>query len=262
VAYRVDQELNDSRQVIDDDQLKKMMNNQRQESFLRRNKYRMVTLVLIAINVVIFGIEILLSGGVRVSSQVLVDMGAMYAPYIQSPLDLYRFVTPMFLHFDVMHIAFNMFALFTVGGTLERVLGKGNFLLLYFIAGITGNVISYASVIFITGGNVVSAGASTSVFGLFVAVALLGVLAKGNRSFYLQYSKGIIAIIAINVAYTFLVPGISISGHLGGAFGGLLAMLMVPAKNLRVPNAVRILVSVLWVVAVVGLLIYQGIVAF
>ena len=58
-----------------------------------------------------------------------------------------------------------------------------------------------------------------------------------------------LTIIGINVVYTFLVPGISVSGHLGGALGGLIAMFMIPAKNLRVPLPARVVVAVLWVAA-------------
>ena len=177
---------------------------------------------------------------------------------MQSAADLYRFVTPMFLHMDLMHLGFNMVALYSVGEVLERVLGKGNFLALYFIGGITGNAVSYAADVFLGGGSTVSAGASTSVFGLFVAVALLGLLHKGNRSMFAQYSKGMLGIIAVNVAYTFLVPGISVSGHLGGALGGLVAMFMVPAKSLRVPTVARVAVGVLWVASLVWLLASQG----
>lgn len=250
------------RAVIDDEQLKRMMSDST-PGFVQRNKYRLVTLVLIAINVVVFGVEAVLSGmRVDISTRVLVDMGAMYAPLVQSPLDLYRFITPMFLHMDLMHLLFNMVALYSVGEVLERVLGRGNFLLLYFIGGITGNAVSYAADMIMTGGGgAVSAGASTSVFGLFVAVALLGLLHKGDRRFFAQYSKGMLGIIAVNVAYTFLVPNISVSGHLGGALGGLIAMFMVPSKNLRVPNAVRIVVAVAWVAVFGYLLISQGVIA-
>ena len=143
---------------------------------------------------------------------------------------------------------------------LERVLGRGNFLALYFVGGITGNAVSYAADVLAGGMPAVSAGASTSVFALFVAVALLSVLHKGNRHVFAQYSKSMLAIIGVNVAYTFLVPGISVSGPLGGALGGLIAMFMVPSKNLCVPNAVRIVVAVLWTAAlawaVVGALGY------
>lgn len=252
---------NPARTVIDDEQLKRMM-KQNQRGFLQRNRFRMVTLCLIALNVAVFAVEAVLSGfRVSVSTRVLVEMGAMYAPLVQSAADLYRFVTPMFLHMDLMHLGFNMVALYSVGEVLERVLGKGNYLALYFVGGITGNAVSYAADVFLGGGATVSAGASTSVFGLFVAVALLGFLHKGNRSMFAQYSKGMLGIIAVNVAYTFLVPGISVSGHLGGALGGLVAMFMLPSKNLRVPNAVRVAVAVLWVCALGYLLVNRGLLA-
>ncbi len=246
------------RKVIDDAQLKQMMSDSK-PGFLESNKYRIVTLALIAINVIVFGIEFVSSGySINISSRVLINMGAMFAPAIQGVGDLYRFVTPMFLHVDLMHLLFNMVALFSVGSMLERVLGKGNFLLLYFIAGITGNVVSYVFDVFFSTGLTVSAGASTSIFGLFVAVALLGLLHKHNRNYFAQVSKSMIGIIAVNVFYTLLVPSISISGHLGGAVGGLIAMFMIPSKNLRVSNVVRVIVAVAWVGAIVYLFVSQG----
>ena len=248
MPYKVNEPVEpQQRAVIDDDQLKRMMADS-QPSFFERNRYRLVTLALIAINVAVFALEAVLSG-----------MGAMYAPLVQSPADLYRFVTPMFLHMDLMHLGFNMVALYSVGEVLERTLGKGSYLALYFIAGITGNAVSYAADVLLGGGSAVSAGASTSVFGLFVAVALLAVLHKGNRSLFTQYSKGMLGVIAVNVAYTLLVPNISVSGHLGGALGGLVAMFMIPAASLRVPNPVRVVVAVLWVAALVWLLVSQGV---
>ena len=252
MPYKVNEPVEpQQRAVIDDDQLKRMMADS-QPSFFERNRYRLVTLALIAINVAVFALEAVLSGmRIDISTRTLVDMGAMYAPLVQSPADLYRFVTPMFLHMDLMHLGFNM--------VLERTLGRGNYLALYFIAGITGNAVSYAADVLLGGGSAVSAGASTSVFGLFVAVALLAVLHKGNRSLFTQYSKGMLGVIAVNVAYTLLVPNISVSGHLGGALGGLVAMFMIPAASLRVPNPVRVVVAVLWVAALVWLLVSQGV---
>lgn len=250
----------ENRKAIDDEQLKKMMAANK-VSLFQRNKYHIVTLALIAINILVYLIEVYYSGlRFSISNQVLVDMGAMFTPYIQSPADLYRFITPMFLHVDIMHIAFNMVALFSVGGMLERVVGKGNFLLLYFIAGITGNVVSYLADVYISTTATISAGASTSVFGLFVAAALLGVLHKGNNRFFAQFSRSMISIIAINIVYTFLVPSISISGHLGGAFGGLVAMFMIPAKNLKVPTVVRILVALAWAGSLGFFLVFEGLV--
>ena len=239
------------RAVIDDEQLRRMM-SAGQPSLLERNKGRLITLALIAINVIVFAIEVVLSGfKVDVSTETLIVMGAMFPPVMHSAADLYRFVTPMFLHM----------ALSSVGEVLERVLGKGNFLLLYFIGGITGNAASYVAAVMFSGGMAVSAGASTSVFGLFLAVALLGLLHKGNRTFFAQFSRGMLGIIAVNVVYTLLVPGVSVSGHLGGAVGGALAMFMVPAKNLRVPAAVRVVVAAAWLAALVWMLVKYGLIA-
>lgn len=239
-----------SREVIDDDQFKRMMKEHR-GTFFSRNDYQIVTLALIAVNVVVFAVEMWRSGfGFDISTRVLIDMGAMLPAAITSPADFYRFVTPMFLHLDVMHLLMNMVAFYSVGALLEQVLGRANFVLLYLVAGVTGNVVSYAADLTFGSGMTVSAGASTSVFGLFVAVALLGVLCRGDRSFLREYSRGMIAVIVVNIAYTLLVPGISVSGHLGGAVGGALAMLMLPAYALRTPVALRVVVAVIWAGAV------------
>lgn len=248
------------RRVIDDAELKRMMKASK-GSFFQRNAYQAVTLLLIAINVAVYAAETFLSGfHFDISSQVLVEMGAMYPPLVQSAGDLYRFITPMFLHLDLMHLAFNMVALYSVGALLEQVLGKANFIALYFIGGITGNVVSYLAGVYVEGGMAISAGASTSVFGLFVATALLGVLHREGRTFFAEYSKGMWGVIAANVAYSFLVPGISISGHLGGALGGAIAMFMLPEYGLKVPNPVRVVTAVAWVAFLGWVLVGQGLV--
>ena len=250
----------ESRRVIDDAELKRMMKASK-GSFFQRNAYQAVTLLLIAINVAVYAVEAFSSGlHFDISSRVLVDMGAMYPPLIQSAGDLYRFITPMFLHLDLMHLAFNMVALYSVGALLEQVLGKANFIALYFIGGITGNVVSYLAGIYLEGGMAISAGASTSVFGLFVATALLGVLHREGRTFFAEYSKGMWGVIAANVAYSFLVPGISISGHLGGALGGAIVMFMLPEYGLKVPNPVRVVVAIAWVAFLGWVLVSQGLV--
>ena len=255
MATRVD----DERRVIDDDMLRDMLRDE-EPTWLDDNYYRLATLALIAVNVVVYVVEFVLSGfDFDISSSVLVKMGAMYAPLIQSVGDLYRFVAPMFLHMDALHLLMNMVALYSVGEALEYVLGKGSFLLLYFVAGITGNAACYVADMLSVGSWTLSAGASTSVFGLFVAVALLAVLSKNDSKELVAYSKGMLSIIGVNLVYTLLVPSISIAGHLGGAVGGLIAMFMVPSGNLRVPNVVRVVVAVAWAAACAGVVVYSGV---
>ena len=63
-----------------------------------------------------------------------------------------------------------------------------------------------------------------------------------------------LSVIAINILYTFLSPSISISGHLGGALGGLIAMFMIPSKNLNVPLIVRIVAWIVWALSIAHVL--------
>ncbi len=245
------------RRVIGDDEFKRMMRAST-PGVIAQNSYQAVTLAIIAVNVIVYAVEFVLSGfNQSISTDVLVDMGAMFPPAVQSPADAYRFVVPMFLHMDVMHLLFNVAAIYSVGALLEQVLGKGSFVLLYLVAGITGNVASYLTALLTGDVLVVSAGASTSAFGLFLAVALLGVFCRDDRAFLREYGKGMWAVIGVNVAYSLLVPGISISGHLGGAVGGIIALLMLPSRATRIPVAVRIIVAVLWLAAVAAVVL-QG----
>lgn len=245
------------REGITDADLKRIM-RENTPSFYERYGSCFVTFGLILICVIVYGVEVVQNGmDTNISSLTLYGMGAMYAPAIQGPSDWYRFIAPMFLHCDVMHLLFNMGALYSVGVMLEGFLGRWNYLLLYFVSGITGNVVSYAADT-MTGALAVSAGASTSVFGLFVACALLGFLSAHSRAYFSQYSKGMLSVIALNIVYTLLIPSISISGHLGGAIGGLVAMFMLPSRNLRVPVPVRIIVAVFWVAAVAHVIYHGG----
>ena len=121
MPYKVNDPDAPERPVIDDEQLKRMM-NAKTPGFFERNRFSLVTIVLIALNVIVFAAEAAISllAGARmgvsldIPTRVLVDMGAMYAPLVQAG-ELFRFVTPMFLHMDLMHLGFNMVALFSVG---------------------------------------------------------------------------------------------------------------------------------------------------
>ena len=79
--------------------------------------------------------------------------------------ELWRFITPVFLHGSVPHIFFNMYALLSIGTLLEKHFGHGRFAALYFLGAFSGNVFSFL----LTGENGYSVGASTAVFGLVAA---------------------------------------------------------------------------------------------
>ncbi len=123
--------------------------------------------------------------------------------------DYYRLITAMFIHFGITHLLLNMWALWILGRYLEQTVGPLRFLGLYLVAGLGGNVAVY--VLGSPGG--LSAGASTAIFGLFAAVFFV------NRKLRLDNS-GIVVLIVLNLGFTFLIPNISILGHLGGLVTG------------------------------------------
>jgi membrane associated rhomboid family serine protease len=137
--------------------------------------------------------------------------------------DYYRLVTSMFLHYGIFHLLLNMYALWIVGGVLEPLLGRTRFLALYLVSGIGGGVATYLF------GSVttISAGASGAVFGLFGAFYIL--MRRLGRD-----TSMITMVLVVNLVLTFLVPNISIWGHLGGLVtGGLIALGLAyaPARN-------------------------------
>jgi rhomboid protease GluP len=130
---------------------------------------------------------------------------------------LWRLFTPVFLHASILHIGFNMYALYIFGRGIESRYGHGRFLLLYFLSGYTGNVMS-----FLLTANP-SLGASTAIFGL---IAAEGVFLLQNRTLLgKQVNRGLLNLLyiaGINLLIGFSTPSVDNWGHIGGMLGGLL----------------------------------------
>jgi membrane associated rhomboid family serine protease len=171
-----------------------------------------VTWALLIINVLVFGLQYLLPG--RINDAYAVSAVPIYYG------EWWRLITGAFLHSGVFHIMFNMWALYVVGPELERRLGSVRFATVYLLAAVGGSVAIYLF------GNV-AVGASGAIFGLFGA---LFVVAKR-----LGYdARGVLWVIAINIVITFVLPGISWQGHLGGLVTGTLvaaAFAYAPTRN-------------------------------
>jgi membrane associated rhomboid family serine protease len=127
--------------------------------------------------------------------------------------DYYRLISSAFIHFGALHIAFNMYALYLLGGALERYAGTLRFGLIYGLSALTG---SLGALILTPHG--ISAGASGAIFGLMGAML---VLERQRGVALLGGSIG--GLLVINLLITFGVPGISIGGHIGGLAGGILS---------------------------------------
>ncbi len=186
-----------------------------------------VTQVLIAINVVVYVVGLGLHGANDLTRQGgLVGEGTFDGVNVVGVAagEWYRIVTSGFLHADFLHLAFNMFMLWVLGSMLEPSMGKWPFLATYFMSLIAGSL-----GVLILDPNIVTVGASGAVFGLMGA-AIVGQKANGIS----PWQTGIGGLLVINLAITFLVPGISIGGHVGGLLGGMAAgfILLVLRRSL------------------------------
>jgi rhomboid protease GluP len=174
------------------------------------------TYTLLAVTVAIFGLQELSLSLFGVDYPLV--FGAKVNAAIQSG-EFWRLITPLFLHDDntILHIGFNMYALFILGPGLERYYGHTRILILYFLAGLAGNV---SSMIFLPEPSI---GASTAIFGL---IAAQGIFILKNRFLYGRRAGSllinILVIILINLGIGLqLSSQIDNWGHLGGLMGGL-----------------------------------------
>lgn len=175
------------------------------------------TYAIIAVNVLVFLVCCLLSGGkiMEFPEDILLIMGAKVDALINAG-QYYRLITPMFLHAGLIHIAFNMYALYCVGPFAERVYGRINYIGIYFFSGIISTLASY-----IFSPNSLSVGASGAIFGLFGAILIFALKARNRIGKNLLLNM--VFVIAINLVIGFSMANIDNSAHLGGLVGGLVS---------------------------------------
>ncbi|MBI2332937.1 MAG: rhomboid family intramembrane serine protease [Chloroflexi bacterium] len=174
------------------------------------------TYILIGVTAFVYLLQILGSAFLGDSSYGI-DWVTLFGARISEAIyagQVWRLLTPVFLHGSFAHIFFNMYALLSIGTLLERHFGHGRFLLLYFLGAFSGNVLSF---LFTEGYSV---GASTAVFGLIAAEAIFF---YQNRNLFGSYARQAIGnavfIIVINL-FLGLAPNIDTWGHIGGLLGG------------------------------------------
>jgi membrane associated rhomboid family serine protease len=160
--------------------------------------------------------------------------GANFGPATKDG-EWWRLFTAMFLHFGVIHLAFNMWALADAGRLVERLYGGAAFLAAYLFAGLTG---SFASLLW-NADTVVSAGASGAVFGVYGALFAFLLVQRGSVP--MTALKRLAASGAMFVGYTLIAgaiyPGIDNACHVGGLLGGFAAGLALSRPLERVSGA-------------------------
>ncbi len=182
-----------------------------------------LTYALIATNVIAFVATAASGGGVDGRGGTVFGNGVLYGPAVEAG-DWWRIVTAGFLHGGLLHLAFNMYFLYFLGTMLEPAIGKLRFALIYFVALVGG---SFGALLLSP--NAFTVGASGAVFGLMGA-AILAMRARGIDA--MQSGLGITLL--LNLAITFLIPGISIGGHIGGLVaGGVVGYLLFEVAERR-----------------------------
>lgn len=208
------------------------------------------TLALIGANTLIFLIMVI--RGVSFfspSAESVLAWGADYGPYTLNG-QWWRMFASMFLHFGIIHLAFNMLVLANIGMFMESLSGRVSYLILYIVAGLGGGTASL-----FWHPTTVSAGASGAIFGLYGG--LLGFLLR-HRSVIrpealASLRKGALTFVGYNIIFG-LAPGIDMAAHVGGLFAGfLLGLFLVPVPSpQRQPHhmqkAVALVIGVMLVV--------------
>lgn len=180
-----------------------------------------VTWLFIAVNILVY-LVVSIQGhafiGVAGDSPIL--QGGVLIPFSLVQHQYWRIITSGFIHFGLMHLAFNMYALWILGRSVETALGSARFAALYWVSLLAGS----ASVLWFSEPNTATAGASGAIFGLMGAELIVLLRLKLKIT-------GFLSVLLLNVIMGVTLPGISIQAHLGGFAAGLIvaaAFIYVP----------------------------------
>jgi membrane associated rhomboid family serine protease len=197
------------------------------------------------------------SSAIAFSGFSLEQLGATHGPSILRG-EYWRFVTSIFAHHDLLHIALNLWSLVTVGPVVEQIFDKKKMMLIYLASGVLSMVVSHVWYVY-GSGNVayVSAGASGAVCGM-IGAAWVGARRRGPEG--AEVATRMKRWTLYMIAWGFMAPGINNAAHAGGfAFGALFAALTPPqlTQSVRAQRALSfaLLLALAGVVASEGLML-------
>lgn len=208
-----------------------------------------VTSGLMIINIIVFALMTLNGGSESIEN--LIRFGAN-SKILVAHGEWWRLFTASFIHIGFFHILFNMYFFYSLGPIFEKMFGSLNFLIIYLISGIFGNLLSFAF------GNpyTVSAGASTSLYGMLgLSIGLMATYR--NDEIIRSFGASFISVVVINVIYSLLAPGVGIYGHLGGFIAGFLLAGIFPIFGRELASPRR-LISIIILLAASFLLYRIG----
>lgn len=178
-----------------------------------------LTYTLIAINLVVFALMTLAGGSTQTS--VLILFGAKVNSLILAG-EFWRLFTSMFLHIGLLHLTFNLYALWALGPIMEDLFGRLRYITIYVISGIMGSIASFLCT------DAISAGASGAIFGILGAL----VIYSRRKPFLWKsgFGKSLAVIIVINLSLGFFQPGIDVYAHIGGLISGMFLAAIISIK--------------------------------
>lgn len=210
-----------------------------------------ITILLItSISLIFLYMQFLYPGNTE-SAYVIYHFGGLIGNVLKEDFtNVWRLFTPIFVHIGWEHFLFNTITLFFLGQLSEKLYGHFKFLILFFLSGIMGNVF----VLLLTP-EVIVAGASTSIFGLFAAIVVTGYFSKNPKLRNLSNSYR--TLIIINLIFNLITPNVSIVGHIGGLIGGiLLGIGCSPRKETNLSLFSKLIALILYLFILVGLIIF------
>ena len=191
-----------------------------------RRNIPIITIILIAINVILFFCMIL-DGSIDDGYDQMIKFGAITNDLVLNNHEYYRVFTSCFLHFDLEHLANNMVSLAILGYTLEKLMGRTRYLILYLLSGIISGVFSIFFSLFFENSDIytVSAGASGAIYGLLGAMLVL--LIFGNKEERKARIPFFLVFLVISLYNGFKDPSIGGDAHMGGLFAGFIICLIM-----------------------------------
>lgn len=132
----------------------------------------------------------------------------------------YRLLTVALTHANILHLATNMWALYSIGNLVESIFGRSRYMIIFTLSLLTASLTS----VYLGPHNIPGVGASGAIFGLFGALLVVG------KRVGIDY-RSVVSLVVLNLIITFSVPNIDWHAHLGGLLGGALTAAVIARRK-------------------------------
>lgn len=200
---------------LSEDMNEKTIKNEKKLAKIFSPKKPVITYALMAINITIFLYLLIFDTTGNITNMFVNNYEKVQAG------EIYRLITAMFMHGGIIHLLFNMYALYTLGPQVERYYGSKRFIFIYFLSGIMGSIFSC---LFLKSGAS-SLGSSTAIFGLLGSITYFTYYYRATIQGFLN--GPIVPALITNLIVGLMFTNVGIMGHIGGFIGGLLVAMAI-----------------------------------